>query len=279
MKYSSIKIISVWGIPIRLHVSLLLMTFLLCTKFGILWGLVIQFALGLSIILHELGHCYVAIRKQCRVHEITLLVIGGAAHMERIPRKPMDELLMAIAGPAVSLVLALFFWFLTNVFPMDPLRTPVGRITILEICAWLNAVLFCFNLLPAFPMDGGRVLRAALSNPLGRLRATAISARLGKLFGALMILSGMLNTPVMVNGDTMGFEPRSLMWVAIGFFVFLAAENEHLTVRVQEGDIDINDARGGFLAQHRKTVIKNGASPRGHQQTDAADIQNTQESP
>ena len=199
--------------------------------------------------------------------------------MERIPRKPMDELLMAIAGPAVSLVLALFFWFLTNVFPMEPLQTPVGRITILEICAMLNAVLFCFNLLPAFPMDGGRVLRAALSNRLGRLRATAISARLGKAFGALMIINGMLNTTIMVNGNTIGFDPRSLMWVAIGFFVFLAAENEHLTVRIQEGDIGIGDARGGFLAQHHKIVIKNGASPSGHQHTDAHDIPNTQESP
>ncbi len=255
MNRSSLKIATVWGIPIRIHVSVLVMVVFLCTQFGFVWGLMLEVALGASIILHELGHCYVALRKNCPVRDISLMVIGGAAQMERIPRKPRDEFLMAIAGPAVSLVLAILFTFLARVIPMAPI--PNTPWTYLELIAALNTMLVLFNLLPAFPMDGGRVLRAALSPRLGRLRATAIAARLGKLLALLFLLYGIVASTITVQGGAWGFNMRALLFAAIGFFVYMAAEGEYFLVRVQEGDLGPNDKPDFF---RRKGPFENSVS-------------------
>ncbi|MCK5529313.1 MAG: M50 family metallopeptidase, partial [Kiritimatiellae bacterium] len=102
---SSYKVATILGIPIKLHISVLLMVFIMVHQFGLLSGVLIELGLIISIILHELGHSVIAILKGCRVREITLMLIGGVAKMERIPEKPFDEFMMALAGPAVSLVL------------------------------------------------------------------------------------------------------------------------------------------------------------------------------
>ena len=174
-----------------------------------------------SVALHELGHSYVALRKGCRVRQITLMCIGGAAQMEQIPRRPRDEFLMAIAGPAVSLLIG-------------AIALPGGLyliVTTTGVWRYLSSFLFAvgvmnlgwvvFNLLPAFPMDGGRILRAMLTPKLGRLRATSVAARLGKL---IAIAFGIL-----------GFAYYGyFMLVVIAFFVYAAADNELKLVQLQE---------------------------------------------
>jgi stage IV sporulation protein FB len=145
------------------------------------------------------------------------MFIGGAAQMDRIPTKPLAEFLMAIAGPAVSLVLGvLCLWggrFVS--FPAFLLD-----FNIIEWVGVVNLGLLFFNLLPAFPMDGGRVLRSALTPKMGRLKATLIAARLGK---AMAVLFGVY-----------GFLTHQWMLVVIAFFVFISAGNEYHFVQMQE---------------------------------------------
>lgn len=231
----------------------------LTSQVGLKWAIALELALAMSLFLHELGHCSVALRKGCRVREVTLYVIGGAAHMEHIPKKPRDELLMAIAGPAVSALLALIFWFLNNAFPIARINQLPGGPTFFACIFGLNLMLVLFNMLPAFPMDGGRVLRAALSNRLGRLRATAIAARLGMLFALLFVLQGLLSTTVFPLDENWGTNLRALMLCAIGFFVYTAADAEYTNVRMQEGDIGQADAMRFFHRQRQR--ILNVRSP------------------
>ena len=212
----------VWGIPIKVHISLLLMLLFFVSDpgFGVLGGLLIALGLAASIVMHELGHSLVAIRKGCRVREITLMFLGGAARMERIPTKPRDELLMALAGPAVSLLIAILAVFLGSRLPLPPLRRyPVNFLQALGV---INFGLMCFNLLPAFPMDGGRVLRALLTGKLGRLKATFLAARLGRILAIAGGILGLLWTPT------------QWLLVGIAFFVYISAGHEYRMVEAQE---------------------------------------------
>jgi Zn-dependent protease len=225
---ASYRIATVWGIPIKLHISLILLLPFLITDFGSritheqsmqIWaGLLLEVGLLTSICLHELGHSVVALGMGCRVHEILLLPIGGAAQMDRIPTRPLHELLMAIAGPAVSLALAAGCYkatlLLAEAHPFSA--------SILFYLALINAMLVAFNLLPSFPMDGGRVLRALLTPKLGRLRATGIAARLGRFMAVLFGLYGFFSAP------------RGWPLVMIAFFIFIAAGNEYRYVQMQE---------------------------------------------
>lgn len=216
---SSYKIATVAGIPIRIHISLLLIVLILIGRFGLIAGLVLEAGLLVSIVMHELGHSIVAIRKGCKVREITLMFIGGAAQMETIPTRPLDEFLMAITGPAVSLVLGLAGVYFGGLLTWLP---PVGRIPLnmIQLLGGINLGLVIFNLLPAFPMDGGRVLRAALTRKFGRLRATFIAARVGKIMAVLFGIHGF-------------FESNWLL-VFIAFFVFISAGAEYNLVVLTE---------------------------------------------
>jgi Zn-dependent protease len=210
----------VWGIPIKLHISLLLFLPYLVSRFnGLIPGLVMEFGLLLSIVLHELGHSLVAIRKGCRVREILLLPIGGAAQMERIPTRPRDEFLMAVAGPCVSVVLGAVGIYSGWRLLSNGWRSTGEMILVLGV---INGILAVFNLVPAFPMDGGRVLRSALTPKLGRLRATFIAARIGKI---LSVMFGLYNV--------MKPNPNWFM-VVIAVFIYIAAGNEYRYVELQE---------------------------------------------
>jgi Zn-dependent protease len=228
---SSYKIATVWGIPIKVHISLivLLVLFVLPDIFSAgLLTLIIPIGLFASVALHELGHSFVAIRKGCRVREITLMFIGGAAQMEEIPSRPRDEFLMAIAGPLVSLFLGLLLFFGGGHLRLPQVGFPLPFVRGAVICNLIQAVgvinlgLAAFNLLPAFPMDGGRVFRALLTRRLGRLRATYVAARLGKIMAILFGIRGFF------------FAPRSLILVAIAFFIYAAAGNEYRMVALRE---------------------------------------------
>ncbi len=235
----SIKIATVWGIPIKLHASLLLLVvyFVFAASVTSLDGLLLILAfsalLFASIAAHELGHSYVAIRQGCRVREITLLFMGGAAQMEQIPTRPRDEILMALAGPAVSLTLGLTSWTVLYAFPSATVSGAEGMASLgfalLYFTAMVNTMLAIFNLLPAFPMDGGRVLRAALTPRLGRLKATFIASRLGRLLAIGLIFAGFFGIP----GLPM-FSRRNPFPILIGFLVFSMAGQEYKRVRLEE---------------------------------------------
>jgi Zn-dependent protease len=223
---AAFRIATVWGIPIRVHVTLVLILPFLAWHLGWVSACLLAVVLFGSVALHELGHSFVCLRTGCRVREILLLPIGGAARMESVPRRPRDELLMAIAGPAVSLVLG-------GVFLTAGFTLPVGHhsllfglgdrtINVLQEIGGMNIGLGVFNLLPAFPMDGGRVLRAALTPRFGRLRATRIATRVGRVGAVLFVLYALRD-----------WQPR-LMFFFIGAFIFWAAGMEYRMVRLQE---------------------------------------------
>jgi len=215
---TSYRITRIWGIPIKVHISLIVLLLLMAQEFGFMYGALVALGLLVSILLHELGHSLVAIKKGCRVREITLMFMGGAAQMDQIPTKPLDETLMAIAGPLVSLVLCL-----TGVFAGAQLNLPLVPgydCNIIELIGGINLCLFSFNLLPAFPMDGGRILRAILTPKLGRLRATFHAARLGKIMAVLFGIWGLLK-----------FNP---MLIVISVLVYILAGQEYRMVQMQE---------------------------------------------
>lgn len=216
------------GIPIRIHATFLLLlawiAWLGWESGGLsasLWGLVLVNCLFACIVLHELSHSLVAMRFGAEVRSVTLWPVGGVASMRGIPERPHQELLVALAGPATNLlifaVLALLRgsvppWFELRGFPSNimELRDDLIR---------ANVFIAVFNLIPAFPMDGGRVLRSLLGLLLPHAAATAVAATIGQLLATGFVVLGLMaGHPVLV---------------VIGVFVFLGAESEERAARVK----------------------------------------------
>lgn len=206
----SYNLVRVMGIPIRIHITLIVLLLLSAVSHG-LTGILLSVGVFTSIALHELGHSWVALRKGCHVREIMLLPIGGVAKLDQVPTRPMDELLMAAAGPAVSLLLAAIFWVLPGNGIVDIFWKGL---------AGINLMLGLFNLLPSFPMDGGRIFRALLSPRIGRVRATALAARIGRILAVAMGLFGLVN-----------WYPILLL---IAVFIYSAAGAEYRSVQSQQ---------------------------------------------
>jgi Zn-dependent protease len=184
---------------------------------GATQAVIFVIALFACIVLHELGHALAARRYGIPTRDITLLPIGGIARMERMPREPRQELWVAIAGPLVNvgisavLILALLAIHYTRV------KFLVSQEVFLLLLLRANLFLIVFNLLPAFPMDGGRVLRALLARRMDYVRATRIAARIGQVMAVLFVIVGIYSI----------FEPRlSPMLTLIGVFIFFGARNE-----------------------------------------------------
>lgn len=175
------------------------------------------------VVLHEFGHALTALRYGIRTRHITLFPIGGVASLERMPEKPVQELLVAIAGPAVNLVIALVVGtalLLGRAFmPVDLVEGSIGAIALLNFLVASNIGLLLFNLIPAFPMDGGRVLRALLALRMDRVKATRIASMLGRVIAFGFILYAIY--------------ARQPMLGLIGLFVIMGAAAELRQVQVQ----------------------------------------------
>jgi Zn-dependent protease/CBS domain-containing protein len=239
----SLKIGSVLGIPIRLHITFLLILPLIAYTFAVgptespppfgplgfsalsdqPW---LQFGLGTlaaillfaCVLIHEVAHSFVAKRNGLKISDITLYLFGGVSAMEEVPRNPAVELVMALAGPVTSIVIGILFgilWFSLPGLLWD--NNILGPLVYLMF--YLNLALGIFNILPAFPMDGGRVLRSLLAMRMPYIDATRIAVAMGKLFAYAMGILGLL---MGLNG---------IWFIIIAFFIYIAAgEEERATV-------------------------------------------------
>jgi Zn-dependent protease len=221
----SFKIGQVRGIDLYLHGTFLMLLAWIALSHLIhghggaaVEGVLFTAAVFGIVVLHELGHALTAARYGIRTRDITLYPMGGVASLERIPDNPRQELLVALAGPAVNVVLAVFLFSILAVsgvaIGVAPLQLVGG--SLLVKLMWVNVSLAVFNMLPAFPMDGGRVLRAALAARLGRDRATEIAARVGQVMALGFGLIGMFANPM-------------LLFIAL--FVWTGAQGEVSLVR------------------------------------------------
>lgn len=177
------------------------------------------------VVLHEFGHALTALHFGVRTRDITLLPIGGVASLERMPEEPRQELLITLAGPAVNLALVLLlgipFWLYIGTLGLpDPTAGPPTWFGFVGFLIGANVVLFLFNLIPAFPMDGGRILRSLLSLRMDRVKATRIATTVGRVLAIGFVLYAV------VEGQ--------FMWGLIGLFVFFGAAAEYRQVVMQQ---------------------------------------------
>lgn len=242
------KIGRVAGIDLYLHATFLLMMAILAFSRHGLEAVLLVSALFGCVLLHELGHALMARRFGIPTEDITLYPIGGVARLHRMPRDPGAELLIALAGPAVNVVLAAVLFLLAGVTSMFlPTLTAEVVGAILHDLLLVNLLLAGFNLIPIFPMDGGRVLRALLSSRIGRLRATEIAAAIGQ---GLAILAGVGCLIAMVYTG----QPILLMQVVLAAFIYLAAGSELGQVRAEEQRLRA-DAPAGYSWIYRGNGI------------------------
>jgi stage IV sporulation protein FB len=216
----SMPLFRIAGTEIRMHVTFLILLawiglseYLVGGTTAALDGILFVLAVFACVVLHEFGHALAARRYGIVTPDITLLPIGGLARLSRMPDDPGEEIVIAVAGPLVNVVIAALLVLLGARIDLTWTFTAADGLTeFLTRLATVNILLVLFNLIPAFPMDGGRVLRALLTFPLGRQRATAISARIGQglafAFGFLGLMGG------------------NAILVFIAIFVFIAASAE-----------------------------------------------------
>lgn len=195
------------------------------------WGVVFTVALFACVLLHEFGHALMARRYGIKTKDITLLPIGGVARLERMPDNPIQELWVALAGPAVNFFIAglLLIWllFYETLIPVERLSVTEGSLA--ERLMIANIFLVVFNMIPAFPMDGGRVLRALLATKLEYTRATQIAAHIGQGIALIFGFIGLLYNPFLVF---------------IAFFVWIGASQESNMVQMKHalGGIPVSRA-------------------------------------
>ena len=208
-----------------------------------LQGIFFILALFFCVVLHEFGHALTARRFGISTRDVTLYPIGGISSLEKLPDDPRQELLVAIAGPTVNLVIAGLLWLVLNVTgqPFDLSKIgdakDVTEIPILWGLFYANLMLPVFNLIPAFPMDGGRALRAFLSMFVGRLNATRIAALIGQLLAIAFVFLGLF---------------FNFWLVFIGLFIFLGASGENAMeqTKVALSGLTVRDA-----LMHQYTVL------------------------
>lgn len=222
----SINLFRIFGIQLAVHATFVLLLvyygwrgWQLGGVFGALWSVAVIVAFFVCVVLHELGHSLTARRYGVQTPRILLLPIGGMAEMDRIPRRPSAELLITIAGPAVNYLLVLLL--LPLVWSELMGRVEIQDFSVADLLIqlwWANLIMGTFNLLPVFPMDGGRIFRALLATKLPYLRATWWAVRIGQglaaVFAALAVfyfdnlMAGVLFAFIYMAGGT---EYQSLL--------------------------------------------------------------------
>jgi Zn-dependent protease/CBS domain-containing protein len=225
----SFRLGTILGIPIRIHFTFLVILGLLAINeaslSGVLAGLSSLLFIVLlfgCVLLHELGHCVVARRFGVLIASITLYPIGGIAAFTEIPRQPMREILIAIAGPMVNFIIAGGLFLGVELLSPGP-RLPISILhggDFLGGLLQLNLRLGLFNLLPAYPMDGGRILRGLLATRMSYLAATRWAAGIGKIFGGLFILIGVV-------------RQQYLLFIILGVFLYLIASSDERATLLQ----------------------------------------------
>lgn len=221
----SLRIGRLFGIPLQVHWSFLLLIGLVVAAEwaagtgAIAGGLLWVAALFACVVAHELAHCLLARRRGVRVLGILLLPIGGMSRMEELPHRPADEAAIAAVGPATSLLLGGLFLAVGALLGSSVWPATLMAGSWWARLGWLNLLLAGFNLLPALPMDGGRVLRAALAQHLPRLAATRIAASVAKVLAVGLIVAGVF---------------YDFWFVLVGMFVFFGASGEESMARAEE---------------------------------------------
>jgi len=232
---TSFQIGKIMGIPIKLHITFLLiipvMGYIFANNdsvagFRDVEPVILRYILGISVaillfvcvLLHELGHSIVAKKHGTNIQGITLFLFGGVSSLEEIPRNPKVEFKMALAGPSVSLLIGsiliiVYELIKTDLSPANPF------LRLLWLIAYINIVLFIFNLIPAFPMDGGRVLRAVLAGKMSYKKATSTAANVGKMFAIFMGIVGLI-------------IPGGLWYILIAFFIYIGATEEDKSTQI-----------------------------------------------
>jgi Zn-dependent protease/predicted transcriptional regulator len=240
---SRITLFHLFGISIRLDPSWVLLAVLITWTLAVgffpashpglatttywLMGAIAAIGLFVSIILHEMAHAVVARRDGLEIDGITLFIFGGVAEMKAEPASPMKEFRMAIAGPIASVGVAVVCYLVALAGGL--LGAGAAFTGVFAYLAVINTILVVFNMVPAFPLDGGRVLRAGLWAWKGSLRrATRISATIGGGFGIALIVLGLLNV---LTGNFIG----GIWWALIGLFVRFAAQMSYQQVLVKKG--------------------------------------------
>lgn len=234
---ASFRIFRVFGIDVEVHISLLILLILLIYAFSVSpppYGfegfpeveriiLSTLAAIGLfgSILAHELGHSLVARRYGVKIKGIMLFIFGGVAMMENLPKKPREEFMIAISGPVTSFGLGTISLFLSSI--------PVAEVrAFFLLFGYINIILGVFNLIPAFPMDGGRILRSFLAERRSYVEATKIAAETGRTLAILMAIFGIFTNPWLI---------------LIALFIYIGANEEERLVLLENvlGRVSVAD--------------------------------------
>jgi stage IV sporulation protein FB len=220
---------------VRLHWSFLLFIAWIASLYFVragaaaaIGGTIFLVLLFACVVLHEFGHILAARHFGVKTPEVLLLPIGGVSRLEHFPEEPRQELVIALAGPAVSLVIGLGLLLLLGFPPFALSSEGTNLRTVFGQLGWINLFLAGFNLLPAFPMDGGRVLRALLASRFGYARGTRIAASAGQVAAAVFGLLGLVSGNVIL--------------VLIALFVFLAAGGEAGVAQMRNASLGLTAA-------------------------------------
>jgi Zn-dependent protease len=221
----SIPIVRIAGIQLRIHVTFVLLIAALAFGYYAEGGSAVALArvffillLFLCVVLHEFGHAFAAKAFGINTPDITLLPIGGVARLERMPEEPVQELIIAVAGPAVNVIIALCLFLVIGARGLLETATVQSGDLIAQLLT-INVMLVLFNLLPAFPMDGGRVLRALLATRMSYARATQIAANIGQACAFVFGFIGLLWNPLLIF---------------IALFVYIGASQEAALAQMRD---------------------------------------------
>ncbi len=219
---SKFRLCELFGIPLYVDLSFIVLLLLFAMEGGdFVFALTMALVLALSVVAHELGHALTARAFGCPTRDITISLLGGCASLIALPRKASQELVTALAGPLVSFALA-GIGFLCCAFL--PIHSRWLYYTLLYM-AWMNLMLGGFNLLPGFPLDGGRIFRSVLCAFLSREKATLAAMWVGRVFAIVLGLSGL---HAMMNGGGWGFIRIMIAWM-----IWREGYREYLLARME----------------------------------------------